>query len=181
MCNTEYTDKISWNLTLPVSKQGRNSPELFAQSTIIDLGLPIDMEPVLIFKIYEALFRHLSQSIEVEIKHVTKSTITTAALDLVKVESVPVDSSDSMITSDDFTKDKVDNINDKAKCNQIKDDTDSFISSEFPTVKLCAQSDFMNMVTDTWKKEKPSYIEERTCVPYALLPDDKHSNIQAWK
>lgn len=161
----EYTDKISWNLALPISKQNGLSPEQFAQSTIADLGLPIDMEPLLIYKIYEALYRHLTESIEDEVKHMTKLTINTA------LDVKPEDSSESTIpTANSTNKDKV-----QDKFNLIT------ASKEFPKVKLCTQNDFMTMVSDTWKKVKPSYIEERVSVPYALLPDNKQSNIHAWK
>jgi hypothetical protein len=50
----EYVDTITWNL-LNISL----TPEIFAKTTCIEQGLPIDFAPIIAFKIRESIYRHI--------------------------------------------------------------------------------------------------------------------------
>lgn len=50
----DYSDKFIWDPMCSAI-----TPEKFARTTVADLGLPADMEPVIAFKIRETLFRNM--------------------------------------------------------------------------------------------------------------------------
>ena len=170
MIYIEYTDKITWPLYCP-TKDYKEKIELFAQTTVSDLGLPIEMEPLLIFKIYEALFRHLIESVQEQIHGPTTTNKNEENMDIqqdIDIKNEPFSTSTTIPattpTSLSKTEDKI-----------------SIATNEFPSVKLVNQNNFMNVITDSWKQNKPSNIETVTTIPHALLPENKYTNAHAWK
>ena len=148
----EYNDRILWNL-YPISSfvKGKCSVELFAQTTIADLGLPLEIEPILIFKIYEALYQHLIQSVENQINSSSMSLSTNTQ------KSIDVQD----LSSTDF-QDKSDSKNEvtttvSQRTTVVKDQSTELKNIEdFPSVKLLNQNDFINIIVESWKHEKPS-------------------------
>ena len=118
------------------------------------------MEPLLIFKIYEALFRHLIQSVEEQIHGITTNNKNEDVMDL-QQDSESKNEPSVAITS-------------KIEENIVP-------SNEFPLVKLVNQNTFMNIITESWKQTKPSNVETVTTIPHALLPENTYTNAHAWK
>ena len=127
------------------------------------------MEPLLIFKIYEALFRHLIESVQEQIHGTTTTTTNNKNEESMDIQQQDIDiKNEPSTTTTTLSLSKT-------------EDNISIATNEYPSVKLVNQNNFVNVITEAWKQNKPTNIETVTTIPHALLPENKYTNAHAWK
>ncbi len=121
----DYSDKILWD-----PMDSNCTPEEFAFITCTDLGLPMDIAPVIAYRIRETIFRWI--------------------IYLLEYPTEPL-----MPSQAEF------------KVAETK-------------ISLISANTAVDMVTNLWRRAKPSTFDEAAVVPQSLLPNDHNSNASIW-
>mmetsp|Transcript_32861 Transcript_32861/g.33480 ORF Transcript_32861/g.33480 Transcript_32861/m.33480 type:complete len:239 (+) Transcript_32861:148-864(+) len=121
----DYSDKFLWDMYSPF-----NSPEKFARTTCLDLGLPAEMESPIAHRIRETLIRNMITWLE------DSSTL--------KPHTVPLTPS------------------------EVK-------------VSVVQPHQVVDMVTNLWKRAKPTVWDEQAALPQPKLPKHRDTNARVWR
>ena len=155
-------DEFTWS----ISSNCGTLPEDFARTTRVDLGLPLEFEPLIAFKIREYIFRRIISILDRDYKAAGGDSVGNI------IGSGTCSTSESSLVDVTRTNDG------------IISTTATTTTVAFPKVSLVSTQTAVENISALWRKFRPTSVQSTeviVTVPYAILPSEKSSNAQIWR